>query len=518
MPPIAFTADEFAGLAAGHGSAAALGKLAAGQLVRRRLLLWGVVREARAAALPVRDAVDLLLRVQARSAGTVADMLAHPQVDAWAADFPRTRALGYLHALAAAAAIRAGVPFTIDVPAAAGAVTLPGLGALAGAGDPVRLAFDGERLTADGSPAPLRARRSIDLGDVGGPVVAIEDVDQYRAQYRLPVAEPGAGHDRFAALWRAAWPLLATDHPAHARAVRLLVRSFVPLAAPAGGAEHSASSGRAVGAIALALPRTAESMALLVLHETQHLKLSSLLHLVDLDQRSQALYHAPWRADPRPFRGLLQGTYAHLGVTDFWRGRSAVQFAYWHGQTSRAAATLDGARELTAAGARFVAGMRATLDGWAGEPVPEAARRVAGVCIQVSGARWRLAHRAVGSDGLNRLTDAWAAGSAVPPGAAGTERAGAGADARILAALRNDRPALPAGDRALLAGDARRAAESYAATINSGTGGDDDWAGLAVALGAPDRPELPRDLHAALAATGPAPDPRDVVRWCAGGR
>jgi hypothetical protein len=32
-------------------------------------------------------------------------------------------------------------------------------------------------------------------------------------------------------------------------------------------------------------------------------------------------YYVPWRDDPRPISGLLQGAYAYLGVTGFWRTR-----------------------------------------------------------------------------------------------------------------------------------------------------------------------------------------------------
>jgi len=32
---------------------------------------------------------------------------------------------------------------------------------------------------------------------------------------------------------------------------------------------------------------------------------------------------APWRTDPRPLGGLLQGVYAFLGVADTWRALAA---------------------------------------------------------------------------------------------------------------------------------------------------------------------------------------------------
>ena len=36
--------------------------------------------------------------------------------------------------------------------------------------------------------------------------------------------------------------------------------------------------------------------------------------------------YAPWRPEPRPVVGLLQGVYAHLGIARFWG-------AQWHVET-----------------------------------------------------------------------------------------------------------------------------------------------------------------------------------------
>lgn len=43
-------------------------------------------------------------------------------------------------------------------------------------------------------------------------------------------------------------------------------------------------------------------------------------------------YYAPWRDHPRPAVGLLQGAYAHVGVTEFWwrRRKSALSAARSH--------------------------------------------------------------------------------------------------------------------------------------------------------------------------------------------
>jgi uncharacterized protein len=132
-------------------------------------------------------------------------------------------------------------------------------------------------------------------------------------------------------------------------------------------------------------------LALLIIHEFQHVKLGALIDMFDLyDRAERRLFFAPWRADPRPLVGLLQGTYAHIGVTDYWRLRrhqvagsdasdAAGLFARWRMMTAEAIGTLAESGALTALGTRFVHGMRATVQPWLDEPVPasaeEAARR-----------------------------------------------------------------------------------------------------------------------------------------------
>jgi len=78
------------------------------------------------------------------------------------------------------------------------------------------------------------------------------------------------------------------------------------------------------------------------------------------------------RDDLRPLEGLLQGTYAHLAVTGFWRTRQEVtvgadseaaaqRFAYWHAHTRDAIETLTNSGSLTSLGKQFVIQMRQSL-------------------------------------------------------------------------------------------------------------------------------------------------------------
>jgi uncharacterized protein len=117
-------------------------------------------------------------------------------------------------------------------------------------------------------------------------------------------------------------------------------------------------------------------LCLLILHEFQHVKLGAILDFADLyDGSDDRLYHAPWRRDPRPLEGLLQGTYAHIAVADFWLRRTrdpepdaaaeaARHFGDWYPKTLAAARTLQDSGSLTGLGEQFVASMRRTLESW----------------------------------------------------------------------------------------------------------------------------------------------------------
>jgi uncharacterized protein len=119
-------------------------------------------------------------------------------------------------------------------------------------------------------------------------------------------------------------------------------------------------------------------------------KLGAMLDIFELCDPAAAgrLFYAPWRDDPRPLEALLQGTYAHLGVTDYWRARrhraegpealaAAERFARWRALTAEAIETLADCGALTDPGLRMVSQMRATIKPWLDEPVNAAAEESA---------------------------------------------------------------------------------------------------------------------------------------------
>jgi uncharacterized protein len=151
----------------------------------------------------------------------------------------------------------------------------------------------------------------------------------------------------------------------------------------------SSSSPETFGAVAMSRPPDACALAETLAHEVQHLKLSALIDVVRLTKPDDgSRFYAPWRDDPRPIDSLLQGAYAYLGVSGFWRRQrhlengkvgiqSHAQYARWRDAAALVAGTLRSSGRLTSAGYRFVAGMGRTLRCWSGDQVPEQARTLA---------------------------------------------------------------------------------------------------------------------------------------------
>ncbi|WP_431897032.1 FxsB family cyclophane-forming radical SAM/SPASM peptide maturase [Nonomuraea sp. bgisy101] len=357
------TSGQLGELAAGHGSAEAVAALAAGQVSLRRLALTKAAGPG--------PAWRLLTAIDDEHPAALAAVLDHPYVRAWAVRrLAGTAGPAHLGNVAAAAAVRAGVTAEVEVEVLAGVAYLPGLGALTGmSGAMVRIDRGGA--WAEGATwEPLRRLTAMGID------VALEDLDPYRDCHqwtpasRLDGERAAAWQERFAA----AVQVIARDHPAYLPAIRAGLTTLTPLDQAAG--TTSSAAGHAFGAIATTLPPDSETLALLLMHEFQHVKLGGVLDLFDLfDERDARLFYAPWRDDPRPLEGLLQGAYAHLAVTDFWRRRDPLAFARWRADTAMAIETLLGAGSLTSLGAAFVAGMRAAVLPWLDEPVPVEAER-----------------------------------------------------------------------------------------------------------------------------------------------
>jgi HEXXH motif-containing protein len=202
-----------------------------------------------------------------------------------------------------------------------------------------------------------------------------------------------------------AWAILASDDLAAAETLAAGLQAVVPLPPSSRWQPHSASSGEAFGAALISPPPDATTLAAVLVHEFQHTKLGGLYHLVKLfrDDGKQRFY-APWRDDPRPLSGLLQGIYAFLGVTDFWRLRrraatgpvhdlASFEFARWCLRTWRALQVLRADAGLTALGQHFASGLAERMRPWWADRVPPhlaAAARTAALDHWIG---WRLRYR-----------------------------------------------------------------------------------------------------------------------------
>jgi uncharacterized protein len=512
------TAAQFTGLAAGYGDPDAVALLRDCQLTKRKLLL------GRLLAGP---AADLLMRAEDAGPAAVADVLWHPHVDVWAMGALKRPDAGYLGQVAAAAAVRAGLDFRVEVPVTDGRAYLPTLGAVATAGDTVVVT------PATVGGAGWEPLRRVELEP--GYRVAIEDLDPYRDCYqwqpspRLTDAEAA----RAAGLLRPAWALLARRHPRHTAAMRVLLHSIVPLVRPAVDTSVSAAFRRASGSIAVAFPDTAEELSLLILHEFMHMKLDALWDLVDLHHReATGRFLAPWRMDPRPVGPLMQGVYAHTGVTEYWRERrrepdapvnADLEFAYWRSQNRLAVRSLAESGALTTEGVRFVRELARTLDSWDDAVRPDVGATAAAM-VRAQTVRWRLHNWRPADAEVREVVAAWRAGTRPPPPApAGVLRGDAEGEPAgmpgIVGALRaslTGGTTTDEGARALLGDRAPEACSIYTRRVKSDVEDDDAWVGLALAAeaaapGSPAATALHRRPDLVRSAYRSVERPADVV-------
>ncbi|TDQ53464.1 HEXXH motif domain-containing protein [Actinorugispora endophytica] len=588
LAPHTLSDARFAALARGLGDGSTVALLRAAQLSKRLVRLRALHDAARDSGLAVwfLPGYALLARVQRTAPDAVREVLTLPQVGAWAAhtlrrlrgsvrlDEPLWADVAHIGAVAAAAAVRAGVDFSVEVPVREGAAALPGLG-LARIGGTAATALvrgSGGRATVYGdgrarvplpeepgveSPDWLPVRRVAVEQDGLRLSVALEDLDPYRDPHGLGAAPRLSADD--AARWRrvvgGAWRLLVRDHPEYAAGVASGLGELVPLRGRDGGKGRNATSADSFGSASVSEPADEVSLAVGLLHEFQHAKLGALMDLIPLHGAcGDRVFYAPWRDDPRPLPGLLHGVYAHMGVADFWRARrdpadgpdaefARFEFTRWHAQTRGAADTVARSGLLTPAGRRFLDGLRARL----AETAPEAAAeppspRPALDASADHALLWRLRNLRPDPAALAELARAWTAGERPRPLRVPLEvTAGSGApaanrrlDLLVLLLRAPDRCAAPragtAGaseaDVALLEGRADDARAGYRALIRRDRERIDAWAGLALArsLSAPpagngrgdplrERPEVVLGLHRVLHGHGADADPESLASW-----
>ncbi|MFD5896566.1 HEXXH motif domain-containing protein [Streptomyces sp. NPDC060366] len=399
------TGALFDRIATGGGGAEAVAVFAGSEHSRRLVLLRAVVARAEerggAPGADARRAWSVLSAARHVSPAVVRELLCYPATGLGllhglrALDEPRPAPtspapLTSLSALSAAAAVRTGLTRTLALPVSAEGVLLPSMGlarfrgvrdgetALVHSGPDAAVEVDGRRVSVparhweDGEDW-LAVRRAAVVGD--GEPLLLDDLDPYAfpsAQRAPRLTERQYAHWRTTI--RQGLRLLRSEHPETAAEVEGGLRTLVPLRSP-GPAGTSCSSAEAFGCLALSSPSSAASVALAFTHETQHNKLSALLHLFDFFATDDpaARYYAPWRGDPRPLSGLLQGTYAFLGVAQYWNRclgsahgpdeahMAELELARWRQAVRTGVAQLTDCHAFTPTGRRFVSGMRTAL-------------------------------------------------------------------------------------------------------------------------------------------------------------
>jgi HEXXH motif-containing protein len=578
------SADAFLQLASGTGDSVVVRQLHEAQLSKHLMLLHVVVEAANGidppsrATAAFRAGYRLLAEARAADPAAVARLLGLPHIGSWAhdclacLDTGTPPDFGYLAAVAAAAAVRLGIQFELDVPVRDGRVQLPGLGCLqvASLGEWVRLSSDGERLR-DGEHIDVPCAALVPDDGSGGTVphwqgtpllralthgqaweVLLESADRHLDRYALPMltAMTPALVTSWRQLIQTAWELLVRHHEWAAGPIAAGVHVVVPLV-PRSDLD-SATSPAAFGAIATSLPPSPVSMAETLIHEFQHIKLSGLMDMLPLIKPSDERGYAPWRDDPRPMGGILQGVYAFTGVVRFWDIqrclevepdgvlRASVLYERWRLVIEPVARTLLETGLLTPDGVSFVTALRERGQRRRSGPVPAEATEVAREVALDNWLTWQLAHTALDAAGVAGLAAAYQRGE--PLGGQVLPGTWIEDDIRKIDSIPRSRllnlryqeprryrqlsatdiPELDAADALLVRGDADAAVAAYRAGL-AAEPDPADWIGLALAINrlpaTPSRQvfavRLPLlfEMHACLASHGIHADPLELAAW-----
>jgi uncharacterized protein len=368
---LTITTAHFDQLASGFGDSSAVEELAQAQASVNRALLAAAGQALANQTTEGAWAWELLRSLDEKHPAAVANAIAHSFFRAWAfeaIDDPVSTHPATLVGYALAASFHAKSAAELPVPLDTTTVYLPGIGRIATVAGKAVLGDNGEPLEY------VAKSRYLGGGGEGAPRVLLEDLDDQRDTFQLPPTDQ-LSDDEFAqwdAAFRSAWQLIKEQYGEYVGGLETGLRVIMPLKPSPDGNAASGTARQAFGALGLALPPEPEVLALLLIHEFQHVKMGAVLDLFDLyDESDTRLYYAPWREDPRPLEGLIQGIYAHVAVVDFWRGRAgrgdakaAIHFARWRAQTCEALEHLAASGSLTEPGARFASRLKRTMAPW----------------------------------------------------------------------------------------------------------------------------------------------------------
>lgn len=452
-------------IAMGREDCALIEELWAEQRSSRIRLLVEILKETNSRQdavgplLPIEMARGLLIEAADVDPSEVDAVLLYPHVGRWMGHIlrrlwgktvdpavPLWVDVGYLHAIAAAAGIRAGLSFTCRIPVREGVAVLPTLG-FADLRSPELGVAD---LVVDTGVATIQTSQAkVQLPTMSVPASAgwhelreikarsgstsfavwLDDVDPYRDFFppSRPSPLPAAQARRWQSLIEDAWHVLVQLDVERATALSAAVTVITPRPKLEGARLMTASSSDAFGAAVLSEPEDSVQLAAALDHEFRHMKLESVLNMVELydDHDDGKLFYAPWRDDPRPFAGLFQGVYAFFGVADFWRKRihqatgtaqrhAQFELAYWRTQVWDVFNVLRSSPRFTSAGHQFLAMMAESASEWRAEPVPADVASLAVEAVIDHRARWRIHHVRPEPATVSELANAWIAGRGNP--------------------------------------------------------------------------------------------------------
>lgn len=375
------TAEQLTALASGVGGPAVMAELNLSRISLHVLLLKNLADRWPADRGPLRAAVDVLARVQREAPGIYADVISDPLVGAWltrtgSAASPSDAAFLHLGGVAMSAALRAGLHAELTGYADAGRIVLPTVGdallasPLTGPTN-VTVTAGGVITGASGLPIDVRPLRRLraQVQDLAIEV-RLEDTNPYRNAYHAPPSDRLSAAE--AAYWQrtfaGAWQLLSQCMPRWAAEIADGLRAIVPLVDLGDGSSRSGTARESVGAMAVSRPSSPVDLAVTLVHEFHHSKLSGVIDITPLYRPGgQERHRVPWKKDKRPTSGLIQGVFAFLGVAETWHHLSLVpelamlaerQFADVRSQVGVGLTALEASAELTEPGRHFVAGMR----------------------------------------------------------------------------------------------------------------------------------------------------------------
>ncbi|WP_034590842.1 HEXXH motif domain-containing protein [Hamadaea tsunoensis] len=416
--------DVFDRLATGGGGADAIAYLRRAQLSRHRQLI-GLLLSAWPGDPAQRDGlVDALDRAQRQDPAAFAEVFTAPLVGAWTGITVRAHRQGqatpadfaHLGGFTMVACAAAGVDAQTTIPVRDGEASLPGLGvALLPGADEALVTVEDSRLTVRGGGAvvevpadPSRPAAGwlpvwilANAADAGIPArIELDDLDPYRHGHHAPPASRLAPAELD--LWREnfadAWRMLDSRLPGRAAELAAGLRVLVPLAQTDARAARSATIRHAFGVFGLTRPPSVADFAVTLVHEFQHSKLSALLDLVPMsDPNDGRRFFAPWRLDPRPLAGLLQGVYAFVGVAETWCALRDVpgigqfaeeQFAEARIQVDLGLTSVEESGALTPAGENLAAHLRRVTDGLLAVPIPAQTAQAAEASLAENRQRW----------------------------------------------------------------------------------------------------------------------------------